>query len=271
MSTLYLAHHGILGQKWGVRRFQNKDGSLTSAGKARARMDTEKGNKWASSKHQPSSIKSSIAAGIYAANPNNQNAKRLDKFNSADEARYKAAREYASKNKQSVGIYGGKLTKTQKAVGAIGGAIVLKSIADTHTNWKAANALVEGYAKIPVSKLITSSALQAGKFALGTGGAMYTVGKIGDSMRQKRYTKEYDNPIAKARKNANKNVSVNPTKTAQKNASKAMSEIDKLMSKNSGLKSDFGGSSKMIDDPEYFEYVARTQYGLNTNELQKYL
>ena len=31
----YLAHHGILGMKWGVRRYQNKDGSLTPAGKKR--------------------------------------------------------------------------------------------------------------------------------------------------------------------------------------------------------------------------------------------
>lgn len=31
----YLAHHGILGMKWGVRRFQNKDGSLTSQGRKR--------------------------------------------------------------------------------------------------------------------------------------------------------------------------------------------------------------------------------------------
>lgn len=30
-----LRHHGILGQKWGVRRFQNADGSLTAAGKER--------------------------------------------------------------------------------------------------------------------------------------------------------------------------------------------------------------------------------------------
>lgn len=30
-----LVHHGIKGQKWGVRRYQNKDGTLTDAGKER--------------------------------------------------------------------------------------------------------------------------------------------------------------------------------------------------------------------------------------------
>lgn len=35
MEANYLIHHGILGMKWGVRRYQNKDGSLTEAGKQR--------------------------------------------------------------------------------------------------------------------------------------------------------------------------------------------------------------------------------------------
>lgn len=30
-----IRHHGILGQRWGVRRFQNEDGTLTPAGRRR--------------------------------------------------------------------------------------------------------------------------------------------------------------------------------------------------------------------------------------------
>lgn len=37
----YLVHHGILGQKWGVRRFQNEDGSYTEEGKRRRRDGEE--------------------------------------------------------------------------------------------------------------------------------------------------------------------------------------------------------------------------------------
>lgn len=34
-----LRHYGIKGQKWGIRRYQNKDGTLTSAGKRRYNED----------------------------------------------------------------------------------------------------------------------------------------------------------------------------------------------------------------------------------------
>ena len=50
----YIKHHGIKGQKWGVRRFQNKDGTLTPAGKQKY------GSKENFDKQYPEDIKKSM-------------------------------------------------------------------------------------------------------------------------------------------------------------------------------------------------------------------
>ena len=42
LSDYAIAHHGIKGQKWGIRRYQNADGSLTAEGRKRYGKKLEK-------------------------------------------------------------------------------------------------------------------------------------------------------------------------------------------------------------------------------------
>lgn len=44
MENTELVHWGIKGQRWGIRRYQNKDGSLTPAGKKRYDRDIQENN-----------------------------------------------------------------------------------------------------------------------------------------------------------------------------------------------------------------------------------
>ena len=54
----YIYHHGIKGQKWGVRRYQNKDGSLTPAGLRKASKERVKGMTRSEKKERRAEIKS---------------------------------------------------------------------------------------------------------------------------------------------------------------------------------------------------------------------
>lgn len=62
----FLAHHGVKGMKWGVRRYQNEDGTLTAAGKQRrisvrqASLDAKKAAKTSFQKDKSSPDKVTI-------------------------------------------------------------------------------------------------------------------------------------------------------------------------------------------------------------------
>lgn len=63
-----LAHHGILGQKWGIRRYQNEDGSLTEAGKKRYSSNYDKYSEDYKKAHSKKSYKKMSDAELRATN-----------------------------------------------------------------------------------------------------------------------------------------------------------------------------------------------------------
>ena len=47
VSEDYLCHYGVRGMKWGIRRYQNPDGSLTSEGRKKAKTEYKRDSKTA--------------------------------------------------------------------------------------------------------------------------------------------------------------------------------------------------------------------------------
>lgn len=100
-----LMHHGIKNQKWGLRRFQNPDGSLTPAGRERYRKDSSSGSRSVvtSLKDNATRFGNSAKAYVKKKNEKRKAAKaekaELAKEKKANAALAKAAKKEAKKQK----------------------------------------------------------------------------------------------------------------------------------------------------------------------------
>lgn len=115
-SDASLSHHGIKGMRWGVRRFQNKDGSLKNAGKKRYNVDIEDAVTKANSK-------------LKYANRQVKNEKIKSKLNDEtkkSKRRLTLEKQYkqSGMTEEEAAIAAYKRVKTEKAIAAISGMTV---------------------------------------------------------------------------------------------------------------------------------------------------
>ena len=92
----YLAHHGVKGQRWGVRRFQNPDGSLTEKGKRRMETLQGKSDKLDAKKAKLNSPKNMVKLSQYKSLSADRHA--AANRHKADEDFYRNKASYALNN-----------------------------------------------------------------------------------------------------------------------------------------------------------------------------
>ena len=202
-----LQHHGIKGMHWGIRRYQNPDGTLTAEGQKRYNTMKRDSQLYGNGIAKMERLNRSIGL------EKNQKLEKETLVSSDFKKQYRSGIEYLQKINKEL--------DTRK-----------------YDDIKSEIKLMDDGHEYVVTYLTDRN--------IGTLEYYTLIGK--------------KNNVAKS----NSTMKANTRSTAN-------TEIDKLMSKSKALKSDFGGSSSMIDDPEYFEYVARTEYGLDTSELRKHL
>jgi hypothetical protein len=111
MNKTYLVHHGIKGQRWGVRRFQNDDGTLTPAGEKR--YGTVENMERVRSRNKKIMIgvgvASAVAGTAYLINRNRKLKKEVEQFKTRDALKIKKMqdRKKAAQAKRAADIAAG--------------------------------------------------------------------------------------------------------------------------------------------------------------------
>lgn len=138
-SENYISHHGIKGQKWGIRRFQNPDGTRTPLGRKRERENRSDEEK-AVSKKRRLKVAGAAAAGLAAGGAGygiNKFSKKVDK-NKLFEQSIRGGKdkpnvspaEKMAKETGNIGTEAGKIVKTVDKVKAVKNGREVKELSD---------------------------------------------------------------------------------------------------------------------------------------------